>query len=71
MINGTLNRPTARETEILNLLVRGQSNKMIGNELEISEQTVKNHITEMFFKFEVKNRTQLAMLASKKGFIKL
>ncbi len=50
---------TQRETEIVGLLVDGKSARQIGNELFISESTVKNHIQNSYKKLGVKNRVQL------------
>lgn len=47
-----------REYEVLELLSRGKSNKLIGNELYISEKTVKNHVTQIYKKIGVKDRLQ-------------
>lgn len=47
-----------REYEILELLSKGKSNKVIGTELYISEKTVKNHITQIYKKIGVKDRVQ-------------
>lgn len=52
-----------REYEVLLLLARGLNNKMIGEELFISEKTVKNHITQIFKKLEVNDRVQAALFA--------
>lgn len=59
---------TAREIEILNHIVEGMSNKEIAHTLDISEKTVKNHITNLFRKLEVEDRTQAAVLAVSHGF---
>lgn len=50
-----------REYEVLELISRGKSNKLIGNELYISEKTVKNHITQIYKKIGVKDRLQAAI----------
>lgn len=52
-----------REYEVLALLSTGLNNKAIGEELFISEKTVKNHITQVFKKLEVKDRVQAAHFA--------
>jgi len=54
-----------REREVLQLLVAGNSNRVISQRLYISEKTVKNHLTRIFKKLAVTNRTQAAMLAQK------
>lgn len=52
-----------REYEVLALLSVGLNNKAIGEELYISEKTVKNHITQVFKKLQVKDRVQAAHFA--------
>lgn len=53
---------TARQTQILNLiLTKGASNKVLGKILNISESTVKLHITQILKKYGLRNRTQLAL----------
>jgi two-component system nitrate/nitrite response regulator NarL len=54
---------SARETQILQCLVRGQSNKMIARNLAIVEATVKVHIKAILRKIHVQNRTQAAIWA--------
>lgn len=56
---------TKRETEILILIARGMLNKEIANELNITERTVKNHISNIFKKINVYDRTQAAVYAIK------
>lgn len=58
---------TSREFEILNAIVEGLSNKEIAQALFISEKTVKNHITSLFRKLEVDDRTQAAVFAVSNG----
>jgi NarL family two-component system response regulator LiaR len=58
---------TAREEEILKLLATGESNREIGKRLFISEQTVKNHVANIFRKLQVNDRTKAALLAVKLG----
>lgn len=55
---------TAREREVLRLIVAGASNREIGEALYISERTVKNHITHILKQLNVRDRTQAALLAS-------
>ena len=52
-----------REVEVLELLVRGQSNQQIAGELSISMSTVKNHVHHIITKLEVSDRVQAAILA--------
>jgi two-component system response regulator DegU len=58
-----------REMEVLTLLASGQSNRQIAQQLFISEKTVKNHISSIFRKMEVRDRTQAAVLAIKDGIV--
>jgi len=51
---------TERENDILDLIREGFSNKQIAAKLKISEQTVKNHVSNMMEKAGAKNRTELA-----------
>lgn len=62
---------TKREKEILVFLVKGMLNKEIATELNISERTVKNHISNLFKKIEVNDRTQAAVFAIKNDMVKL
>jgi DNA-binding NarL/FixJ family response regulator len=59
---------TEREREVLALLVRGASNKEIAAALFVSEGTVKNHVTALFAKLEVSDRTQAALKARDLGY---
>jgi DNA-binding NarL/FixJ family response regulator len=56
-----------REREVLRLLLGGASNKEIASELRITEGTVKNHLTHVFEKLGVADRTQAALLARDAG----
>lgn len=60
-----------REMEVLTCIVRGMSNKEIANLLEISHQTVKNHVTSILRKFGVDDRTQAVIYALKRGWVTL
>lgn len=55
-----------RESQVLQCIAQGKSNKTIAGELGISEQTVKNHVSELLFKLGVESRTQLAIRVGKK-----
>jgi DNA-binding NarL/FixJ family response regulator len=59
---------TAREAEVLALLARGATNKEIAAALFVSEGTVKNHVTQIFAKLEVTDRTQAALRARELGY---
>ncbi len=56
---------TPREFEITKLVGRGKTNKEIANELYLSVGTVKNHLTQILQKLDVRDRTQLAIFAIK------
>lgn len=57
------NNLTAREIEVLELIAEGMINKEIAKQLYISEKTVKNHVSNIFRKLEVSDRTQAAIYA--------
>jgi DNA-binding NarL/FixJ family response regulator len=59
---------SAREGEVLALLVEGLPNKLIARRLEISEKTVKSHLTAIFRTLGVTDRTQAALWAERSGF---
>ncbi|SFE53140.1 two component transcriptional regulator, LuxR family [Paenibacillus algorifonticola] len=59
---------TEREKEVLLLIAEGRSNKEIGEELHISIKTVKTHVSNLLMKCELEDRTQLAVLAHRKGW---
>jgi DNA-binding NarL/FixJ family response regulator len=60
-----------REIEILQLIAKGLRNKEIGASLGIAEDTVKNHIKNIFSKLSVIDRTQAVVAASQRGIIRL
>ena len=60
---------TERETEVLRLLVQGQSNKEIGRHLQIVEDTVKVHVKHILAKLGVQSRTQAALCATRLGLV--
>lgn len=62
---------STREMEILKLITRGNSNKEIAQLLSISRQTVKNHMTSILRKLAVNDRTQAAVYALRRGWIRL
>jgi DNA-binding NarL/FixJ family response regulator len=62
---------TPRETEILTHMAQGHLNKQIASMLNISEQTIKNHITSILRKLDANARTQAVVTAIKLGLIKL
>jgi DNA-binding NarL/FixJ family response regulator len=60
-----------RETEILQSVTRGLSNKEIATQLGISQQTVKNHMTSILRKLNVEDRTQAAVTALRHGWVRI
>lgn len=66
-----LNSLTKREVEILTQVAGGMFNKEIANNLNISERTVKNHISNIFKKIDVSDRTQAAVFAIRNNIVKL
>ena len=58
-----------RETEVLQLVARGLPNKRIALELRISEKTVKAHLTQIFQRIGVTDRTQAALWAKERGLV--
>ncbi len=62
---------TRRELEVLKLLAIGMYNKEVAEKLEISERTVKNHVSNIFKKLEVTDRTQAAVFAIRNNLIKV
>ena len=64
-----LDRLTPREREVLILIGRGFPNKLIARELELSEKTVKTHVSHVLAKLGVTDRTQAAVLAVRAGLV--
>jgi len=62
---------TKREIEVLKLLTEGLFNKEIAYKLCISEKTVKNHVSNIFKKISVSDRTQAAVYAIKKNIVQI
>jgi DNA-binding NarL/FixJ family response regulator len=60
---------TRREIEVLKLLAEGLFNKEIAYTLDISEKTVKNHVSNIFKKINVSDRTQAAVYAIKNNLV--
>lgn len=60
---------TARELEVLQMLARGLTNKEIGSALDISGNTVRNHVNSIIEKLEVSDRTEAATSAIHRGII--
>ncbi|WP_190239043.1 response regulator [Pelotomaculum schinkii] len=64
-------RLTRREFDVLRLVAHGENNRAIAKKLFISEKTVKNHLTNIFQKLGVEDRTQAAIHAVKNRLVKL
>ena len=62
---------SAREVQVLQLIVRGLANKQIAYALSIAEHTVKNHVKNILSKLGVQDRTQAATAAIQRGIIHL
>ena len=62
---------TAREREVLELLGRGLSNRLIARALHISEHTVKFHVSSLYAKLEVSNRAEAVSQGARHGLISL
>ena len=60
---------TKREMEVLKLIAEGLYNKEIADRLTISEKTVKNHVSNIFRKIDVSDRTQAAVYAIRSGYV--
>ena len=60
---------TAREVEILKLLATGLANKQIARRLAISEKTVRNHVSHMYEKLRIYDRSQAVLYAVRKGLV--
>jgi len=60
---------TARETQILNYIADGNSNKQIASILQISEQTIKNHVSNILRKLNANDRAHAVFLAIRYGWI--
>lgn len=62
---------SSREMEVLECVTLGMSNKEIASTLGISHQTVKNHVTAVLRKLSVEDRTQAAVYALRRGWVRL
>jgi DNA-binding NarL/FixJ family response regulator len=72
-VNGPLTEGplTERESEVLSLLSKGLANKQIAVELGISEHTVKFHVSSIYTKLNVTNRTEAVRAGLRGGWIAL
>jgi DNA-binding NarL/FixJ family response regulator len=62
---------TNREIEILKLLANGMANKQIAYRLKISEKTVRNHVSNMYEKLGIYDRSQAVLYAVRKGLVEV
>lgn len=62
---------TAREVEILKMLATGMANKQIAYKLQISEKTVRNHVSNMYEKLDIYDRAQAVLYAVRKGLVEI
>lgn len=60
-----------REMEILRFVTQGKTNKQIAQSLSISHQTVKNHVSSILTKLDVEDRTQAAIYAMRRGWVRM
>jgi len=71
LAGGFLAQLSAREIEVLALIGKGLSNKEVGRALNVTEATVKGHVTSLFTKLGVSDRTQAILAGIKRGIIQL
>jgi DNA-binding NarL/FixJ family response regulator len=62
---------TAREVEILKMLATGMPNKLIAFKLKISDKTVRNHVSNMYEKLNIFDRSQAVLYAVRKGLVEI
>jgi len=62
---------TAREIDILKLIARGQSNKLIADHLAVTESTIKHHVATVLTKLGAEDRTHAVTLALERNIIDL
>ncbi len=71
VLKDKLNELTKREIEVLKMIAGGALNKEIASTLNISERTVKNHVSNIFKKINVSDRTQAAVFAIKNNLVSI
>ena len=67
--NGGVAEPTARETEVLQLIADGLANREIGDRLHLSEETVKSHVRHLLAKLEARSRAHAVAVGFRRGLI--
>lgn len=70
LMNGAFDKLSQREVEIVTYVARGLTNRAIGETLNLSENTVRNHLRSILDKLGLSNRVQVATLALKQGLAK-
>ena len=60
---------SARELEVLAIMADGAANKQIAGRLDISERTVKAHVTSIFMKLDAGSRTEAVVVALRSGLL--
>jgi two-component system NarL family response regulator len=71
LLNHPASQLSAREIEVLELVVAGLSNKQIAYRLQIADTTAKNHVKNILAKLNVQDRTQAATAAIQRGIVTL
>jgi DNA-binding NarL/FixJ family response regulator len=62
---------SARELEVLRAISRGKSNKIVADDLSISEHTVKNHVKNILSKLDASDRTDAVVIAIRRGYLEM
>jgi DNA-binding NarL/FixJ family response regulator len=68
-VRTALRRPSDREIEVIGLVIAGAGNEQIARELFLSLKTVESHLRRLFNRYGVMNRTELAVLAVREGWV--
>ena len=68
---GSAGNLTPRESEVLKLMSAGFANSRIASELNISGKTVRNHVSHLYAKLQVYDRSQAILYALRKGLAEL
>jgi DNA-binding NarL/FixJ family response regulator len=61
--------PTARETQVLRLIAAGLVNREIGEQLHLSEETVKSHVRHLLAKLQARSRAHAVAIGFRRGLI--
>jgi DNA-binding NarL/FixJ family response regulator len=70
LMHGAFDKLSQRELEIVGYVARGLTNRAIGDTLNLSENTIRNHLRSILDKLGLANRVQVATLALKQGLAK-